>query len=372
MIGKIKTRLVNWLLKDIVLNELKVKRLVLGEKTINITGEYIDLPPLASDPPLSKGRIWFRDGKIKLSPDGVSIKQITDIDDLNTLINEFIKQISFTQFLFKNNKDYYDLDTDTNGDEFYFDKMLPQGTKIYLLRVITIVEEVPPESYAVYPCDFYFYPAPNYDRCVRHIFHFHQASTLVSYGGVRLENTTIFPYPLDLSEYQNGKWVFTNYGNKVSVSLLLKIFHDDFIEIGRYDRGVRETIGFAKLSEDINNSYVSYSSSLGSEEVVAEIDLQKVYTIKRFCVKLAYYISASASGSYVKVQYSTDGTSWTDLFNSGDLPTTETVKWITGDDFKARYIRYVINSASPSSTAYLKAWKNWIWVPKSEYKEYKE
>ncbi|RLI46532.1 hypothetical protein DRO69_02810 [Candidatus Bathyarchaeota archaeon] len=70
----IRLKLLKWLLKD-GLPELKV-----GGNTIKIDGESIILPALTADPTLAAGKIWFRDtGKIRWSPDGSTVKEVSDI-----------------------------------------------------------------------------------------------------------------------------------------------------------------------------------------------------------------------------------------------------------------------------------------------------
>jgi len=70
----IRLKLLKWLLKD-GLPELKV-----GGNTIKIDGESIILPALTADPTLEQGKIWFRDtGKIRWSPDGSTVKEVSDI-----------------------------------------------------------------------------------------------------------------------------------------------------------------------------------------------------------------------------------------------------------------------------------------------------
>jgi len=70
---RIKLRILNWLLSDVELSELRVKTLVADPVKTN----YIDLEKLTSDPSLATGRFWFRDtGEVKFSPDGSTTKVI--------------------------------------------------------------------------------------------------------------------------------------------------------------------------------------------------------------------------------------------------------------------------------------------------------
>lgn len=78
MIKRFKRLLANWLLKDVVLEELRVRDLRVGNGTVRVRGSYIDLPGLTSDPALAAGRVWFRSdtGEIKHSPDGSTTKAL--------------------------------------------------------------------------------------------------------------------------------------------------------------------------------------------------------------------------------------------------------------------------------------------------------
>jgi len=71
----LKMTLVNWLFRDIELEELRVKNIRMGNGTIVIAPDYIDLAPLTADPPLATGRVWFRSDipTCRYSPDGVEV-----------------------------------------------------------------------------------------------------------------------------------------------------------------------------------------------------------------------------------------------------------------------------------------------------------
>lgn len=70
----IKRRILKWLLKGVLIEGIRVKRLRVGS-TITITSDYIDMQPLTSDPPLAQGRVWFRGdlGSLRYSPDGNTV-----------------------------------------------------------------------------------------------------------------------------------------------------------------------------------------------------------------------------------------------------------------------------------------------------------
>jgi len=71
----LRNKLVNWLFKDVQLDELRVRKIKAGERTIVITPDYIDLAPLTADPLLATGRMWFRSDipTCRFSPDGVEV-----------------------------------------------------------------------------------------------------------------------------------------------------------------------------------------------------------------------------------------------------------------------------------------------------------
>ena len=74
----LKRKLINWLLKDIEIEELTVKRLRIGDNTITVDTDSITLPGLTADPALAAGKVWFR-SDLKLlgySPDGTAVNRI--------------------------------------------------------------------------------------------------------------------------------------------------------------------------------------------------------------------------------------------------------------------------------------------------------
>ena len=82
MLKKVKQRLVNWLLKDVEIQELVVKQLKVGSGTVKVHTDGIDFPGLTADPSLVAGRLWFRsdESKIKFSPDGSTVKTVNPVD----------------------------------------------------------------------------------------------------------------------------------------------------------------------------------------------------------------------------------------------------------------------------------------------------
>lgn len=72
----IRKKILEWLLKDVVVEEIRVRKLRVGRGTINIGSDYIDLALLTSDPALAEGRLWYRSDEdlIKYSDGSTVIK----------------------------------------------------------------------------------------------------------------------------------------------------------------------------------------------------------------------------------------------------------------------------------------------------------
>jgi hypothetical protein len=56
----LKRKLVKWLLKDVEVEELTVKKLKVGDKTVTIDTNSLILPSLTADPTLAEGKLWYR------------------------------------------------------------------------------------------------------------------------------------------------------------------------------------------------------------------------------------------------------------------------------------------------------------------------
>jgi len=82
MLGRLKQKLVNWLLKDVVVEKLTVKEIYAGTSTTRVTGSGVIFPGLTADPTLEAGILWFRsdETKIKFSPDGSAVKTVFPAD----------------------------------------------------------------------------------------------------------------------------------------------------------------------------------------------------------------------------------------------------------------------------------------------------
>jgi len=56
----LKRKLASWLLKDVEIEELAVRKLKIGESTVTIDANSITLPSLTADPTLAEGKLWYR------------------------------------------------------------------------------------------------------------------------------------------------------------------------------------------------------------------------------------------------------------------------------------------------------------------------
>ena len=113
-------------------------------------------------------------------------------------------------------------------------------------------------------------------------------------------------------------------------------------------------------------AYDSYSSAAGSETEVSRIDLGKDFDLRKLALRLHGYISAAATGSFIKVYTSEDGVTYTQIWSSGDLPTSETEWYPIVENIKARYIRITVNSAVTTSTVYVKVYPIFAWGRKGQ------
>jgi hypothetical protein len=66
------------LLKDVDVEELTVRKLKIGDKTVTIDANSVTLPGLTADPTLAAGKMWFRSdlSRVRYSPDGTSVISI--------------------------------------------------------------------------------------------------------------------------------------------------------------------------------------------------------------------------------------------------------------------------------------------------------
>jgi len=78
LLARLKRRIVNWLLRDVVIDELKVRRI----RDVGNTGYFnsIVLDALTSDPSLVAGKVWYRSdlGELRFT-DGVIPRPILDL-----------------------------------------------------------------------------------------------------------------------------------------------------------------------------------------------------------------------------------------------------------------------------------------------------
>lgn len=79
MLREIKRKIINWLLRDIEIDYLRVRNIKVGDNTVVIKGDRIVFPQLTADPStLEAGMLFYRGDidKWRYSPDGASIKDV--------------------------------------------------------------------------------------------------------------------------------------------------------------------------------------------------------------------------------------------------------------------------------------------------------
>jgi hypothetical protein len=176
------------------------------------------------------------------------------------------------------------------------------------------------------------------------------------YGIIPIEFA--FSYPI--SDYSRGIGIYTP-SSGLKVSLCLNIYHEKY-KIKSFNRLVGGSVcGFTRF--DIA-TYDGYNTSAGSGVVVAKWDYGSVVNIRKFYNKIKYYISAANANSFVSIDYSTDDATYYNIWNTSNLPTSETETDVVKENFQARYIRFMLSSGSTSQTAYLKIYPNLTWVPR--------
>jgi len=111
---------------------------------------------------------------------------------------------------------------------------------------------------------------------------------------------------------------------------------------------------------------VETTSTATTPEEKEKVDFGSVISFKRVGVRVKGMIDSAVAASRIEGQYSTDGTTWTDLAGSPwtDLPTKYTHKYFYADDISARYFRLTLMSGDATVTARLKPYRMFAWVPK--------
>jgi len=76
MLRRLKAILLRKLLEDVDLEEIKVRCIKIGGRTMVITPNYVDFAALTADPALAAGRMWFRSDleTMRYSPNGMTTK----------------------------------------------------------------------------------------------------------------------------------------------------------------------------------------------------------------------------------------------------------------------------------------------------------
>jgi hypothetical protein len=108
--------------------------------------------------------------------------------------------------------------------------------------------------------------------------------------------------------------------------------------------------------------YDNYSDASATLVEKARIDFGSAKNITKFANRVKYYISASATGNLVRCEVSADGTTWTTLWQDNAPPTIETeYYYIFNNLTNVRYVRWLVNSGTTTSTIYLKIYPLFAW-----------
>jgi hypothetical protein len=168
----------------------------------------------------------------------------------------------------------------------------------------------------------------------------------------------VLTYPL--SDFSRS-YLFYCTTSGLKATVVFNMYHEKykFLSFNRLVGG--NACGYSQFDLVV---YDSYSTAAGTEQVVAKWDYGSVKNIRKFYNKIKYYISAANSNSHVAVQYSTDDATYNTIWETYNLPTSETELDVVKENFQARYIRFTLNSGSTSQTAYLKIYPNLTWVPR--------
>jgi hypothetical protein len=176
------------------------------------------------------------------------------------------------------------------------------------------------------------------------------------YGVIPFEFALSYP----LSDWARAFQFFIR-ASGVEVALCFSMYHEKY---KFKDFSILTGDGFCGLAKFDVATYDSYSTSAGSEVVVAKWDYGAVYNIRKFYNLIKYYISTANTNSHVAVQYSTDDSTYNTIWELYNLPTSESEQYVVKENFQARYIRFTLNSGATTSTAYLKIFPNLTWVPR--------
>jgi len=188
----------------------------------------------------------------------------------------------------------------------------------------------------------------------------HQNPTYVTYGGLDRAGIHDPVCPRELPYIGKLKWIQSGALSRA----LLKIRNEKHENYGNGVFGATVDVGGVKcISNDLSGKD-TYTSSAGTETEVSRVDLGAIYTIAHMHMRVRHFIDVATAGSFAKCYISEDGTTWTEIYDSGDLPTTEADTYIDKDNQKFRYVRWTVNSASTAATVTLRVYPYFFWVAK--------
>jgi len=195
--------------------------------------------------------------------------------------------------------------------------------------------------------------------------------TYITYGGLDRAPVPAPELPVRLVTYEwrrgFGNYQFTSY----RCDLLVQFFiaHIDYVNRLMQRFGTTAVTGGTWWIRQELHRVDSYSSDAGVETTISEVDLGKVFWIRKLCVWFDAYIATATPGSFVKVYTSEDGVTYTERYSTGDLPTTSTRFYAVARKFNARYIRITINSAAAGVFAYCDVRPSFAWSSRHEWRK---
>jgi hypothetical protein len=101
----------------------------------------------------------------------------------------------------------------------------------------------------------------------------------------------------------------------------------------------------------------SYGTSSTSETSLLVIDYGSVVSAKEIALKVSAWASG---GGYFKVYTSQDGATWTLIYSSPSLPSSEAIYYIKAFDAVFRYLKFTAWSLTSGYYAYIRARKIFI------------
>jgi len=186
--------------------------------------------------------------------------------------------------------------------------------------------------------------------------------TYVTSGG--FDRAPYMERPVPIRIERLGEMEFVAIAN-CQVRCFLRMAHKTLRNRASADLGatlpVKPATNPLNAIRNLLSSFSTDTTTAGVEDEALRLDLGDVYHIFKLCVRLSYWIDVAQAGSFVKVYISEDAVTWDEIYNSGDLPTTETEAYVTAANKYFRYLRVTANSADPARTATVRIYPIFAW-----------